>query len=100
VTHYLLQLGRLTASYKERSHSYSVLERPRLPSPWSTCIMELCVWSFDSDVEDWSPFGLMDPTFDEDISTPEEATALREFVQAYTRPTPSPPTRRRVGSCR
>jgi hypothetical protein len=48
------------------------------------------VWSFESDAEDWAPFGLMDATFEEDISTPEKATALREFVQAYKTANPVP----------
>ncbi|KAA8619431.1 hypothetical protein SMACR_09263 [Sordaria macrospora] len=38
---------------------------------------------FISDPEDWSDFGLMD---NEESSTPEEAAALREFVQAYYTP--------------
>ncbi|EAA32620.2 hypothetical protein GE21DRAFT_6573 [Neurospora crassa] len=37
-----------------------------------------------SDPEDWSEFGLMD--VEEDTSTPEEVSALREFVQAYNTP--------------
>lgn len=39
---------------------------------------------FISDPEDWSDFGLMD--LNEESSTPEEAAALREFVQAYHTP--------------
>ncbi|EGZ73974.1 hypothetical protein NEUTE2DRAFT_149865 [Neurospora tetrasperma FGSC 2509] len=37
-----------------------------------------------SDPEDWSEFGPMD--VEEDTSTPEEVSALREFVQAYNTP--------------
>lgn len=43
---------------------------------------------FLSDNEDWTSFGLMD--VEEDISTPEEASALREFVEAYNTSTPVP----------
>jgi len=52
------------------------------------CIMEPSTLSFESDTEDWSGFGLMDPTLEEDISTPEEATAVREFVQAHNTASP------------
>ncbi|KAL0471527.1 hypothetical protein QR685DRAFT_595919 [Neurospora intermedia] len=37
-----------------------------------------------SDPEDWSEFGLM--YIEEDTSTPEEVSALREFVEAYNTP--------------
>lgn len=33
---------------------------------------------------------MMDSTLEEDISTPEEATAVREFVQAYNTASPKP----------
>ncbi|KAJ4398822.1 hypothetical protein N0V85_006183 [Neurospora sp. IMI 360204] len=49
--------------------------------PQTALAMEL---DFLSDPEDWSDFGQMD--VNEDTSTPEEASALREFVQAYNTP--------------
>ncbi|KAK1777384.1 hypothetical protein QBC45DRAFT_188348 [Copromyces sp. CBS 386.78] len=36
---------------------------------------------FLSNTENWTSFGLMDP--EEDTSTPDEVSALCEFVQAY-----------------
>ncbi|KAK3491766.1 hypothetical protein B0T13DRAFT_477631 [Neurospora crassa] len=52
-----------------------------LSIPQTALAMEL---DFLSDPEDWSEFGLMD--VEEDTSTPEEVSALREFVQAYHTP--------------
>lgn len=49
--------------------------------PETALAMEL---EFISDPEDWSGFGQID--INEDTSTPEEVTALREFVQAYNTP--------------
>lgn len=53
---------------------------------------------FLSGEEDWTSFGQMDP--EEDTSTPEEAAALRQFVQAYntTNPVPADETARRLMS--
>lgn len=48
--------------------------------------MASCNYPFDSAPEDWAPFGVMDLTMEGDISTPEEATAVRQFVQAYDTP--------------
>ncbi|KAK3396916.1 hypothetical protein B0T20DRAFT_480518 [Sordaria brevicollis] len=54
-----------------------------LPIPQAALDMNIEL-DFISDPEDWSDFGLMD--LNEESSTPEEAAALREFVQAYHTP--------------